>query len=151
LKQARFQPINGSLIAAGQENYLNIIDVGSEQILHRLLGHTKQINSVVWNSTGEYLASASEDSVRIWDLRTPKESIQQFTVHGNYCCAYHPLQQNIIIIGSYQSTYLWDIEQGKMDSISSHGNLVSCIATSPATGLAATGSHDKTVKLYDCR
>lgn len=51
------------------KNLIHIWDVGTKTEVWTLEGHTDYIQSLVWNSDGTLLASASEDqTVRVWDV-----------------------------------------------------------------------------------
>ncbi|XP_025819639.1 transcriptional corepressor LEUNIG-like [Panicum hallii] len=65
----RFQPRRGKYLATASEKAVFILD-GETQIVRRspLQGHSKDIQSLCWDSPGDYLASVSEDSVRIWSF-----------------------------------------------------------------------------------
>ncbi|CAA7409933.1 unnamed protein product [Spirodela intermedia] len=66
--QVRFQPRLGRYLAAAAENVVSILDVETQACCHSLQGHTKPVHSVCWDPTGDYVASVSEDSVRVWTL-----------------------------------------------------------------------------------
>nr|AFK43876.1 unknown [Lotus japonicus] len=66
----RFQPRLGRYLAAAAGNIVSILDVETQACRYSLKGHTKTIDSVCWDPSGELLASVSEDSVRVWNLGT---------------------------------------------------------------------------------
>ncbi|CAK7353498.1 unnamed protein product [Dovyalis caffra] len=118
MAQLRFQPRVGRYLAATAENVVSILDVG---IRYRL-GHTKPIHSVCWDPSGDYLASISEDSVRVWTLGSGSEG---------EC-----------------SLELWNMSENKTMILPAHEGLIAALAVSTATGLVASASHDKFVKLW---
>ncbi|GAU15151.1 hypothetical protein TSUD_08890 [Trifolium subterraneum] len=71
--QMRFQPRLGRFLAAAAENVVSILDVETQACRYSLKGHTKSIHSVCWDPSGEFLASVSEDSVRVWTLGSGSE------------------------------------------------------------------------------
>ncbi|KAL2897758.1 Transcriptional corepressor LEUNIG [Bienertia sinuspersici] len=113
--QIRFQPCQGRYLAAASDNIISILDVETQACQHRLQGHTKQIHSVCWDPSGEYLASVSEDSVRVWSLRLGNESecVHELSCNGNkfYSCAFHPSYSSLLVIGCYQSMELWNMSE----------------------------------------
>jgi WD40 repeat protein len=86
----------------GMANLLSWI-VGLE-----LQGHTKPIHSVCWDPCGEYLASVSEDSVRVWTLGSGSEGecVHELSCNGLkfHSCVFHPTYPSLLVIGCYQAS-----------------------------------------------
>ncbi|KAK9741776.1 hypothetical protein RND81_03G127200 [Saponaria officinalis] len=150
--QVRFQPRHGRYLAAAAENVISIFDVETQTCQHRLQGHTKQIHSVCWDPCGEFLASVSEDSVRVWSVGqgSKGECVHELSCNGNkfYSCAFHPTYTSLLVIGCYQSMELWNMVENKTMTLSAHDGLIASLAASSASGLVASASHDKIVKLW---
>eukprot|EP00897_Mesotaenium_endlicherianum_P000686 jgi/Mesen1/10618/ME000089S10078 len=150
--QIRFQPRTGRLLAAAAENVVSIIDVDSETPVHYLQRHTKPVHSVCWDATGDYVASVSEDSVRVWSLGpgSDGECVHELNSSGNkfHSCIFHPKYPSLLVIGCYQSLELWNMVENKSMTVQAHDGLIAALAQSPATGLVASASHDKCVKLW---
>lgn len=74
-----------------------------------LQGHTKPIHSVCWDPSGEYLASVSEDSVRVWTVGSGSEGdcVHELSCNGNkfHSCVFHPNYPSLLVIGCYQASY----------------------------------------------
>ena len=152
--QMRFQPQKGKYLAAASEKAIYILD-GETQLACRnpLQGHTKNIHSLCWDSTGDNLASVSEDSVRIWSFAPGHdgEFVNELSCSGNkfQSCVFHPSYPYLLVIGCYESLELWDIrEKNAMTVHSAHDGLVAALAASSATGKVASVSHDRFVKLW---
>ncbi|XP_052206576.1 transcriptional corepressor LEUNIG-like [Diospyros lotus] len=149
--QVRFQPRLGRYLAAAAENVVSILDVETQACRHSLQGHTKPIHSVCWDPSGEFLASASEDSVRVWTLGSGREGecVHEFC-NGNkfHSCVFHPTYSSLLVIGCYQNLELWNMTENKTMTLSAHEGLIAGLAVSTVTGLVASASHDKTVKLW---
>uniref|UniRef100_A0A2C9U9G2 LisH domain-containing protein n=1 Tax=Manihot esculenta TaxID=3983 RepID=A0A2C9U9G2_MANES len=150
--QMRFQPRLGRYLAAAAENVVSILDVETQACRHSLQGHTKAIHSVCWDPSGEYLASVSEDSVRVWRLGSGSEGdcVHDLSCNGNkfHSCVFHPTYPSLLVIGCYQSLELWNMSENKTMTLSAHEGLIAALAVSPVTGLVASASHDKFVKLW---
>lgn len=58
---------DGSLLAIASGKRVELFDPDTGDHLTSLTGHDTTVNSVVFSTDGERLASASDDSVRIWD------------------------------------------------------------------------------------
>ncbi|XP_020681856.1 transcriptional corepressor LEUNIG-like [Dendrobium catenatum] len=150
--QMRFQPRLGRYLAAAAENIVSILDVETQSCLHSLQGHSKHVDSICWNPSGELLASVSEDSVRVWSLGSGREGecIHELSCSGNkfHSCVFHPTCPSLLVIGCYQSLELWDMAEKKRLTLAAHEGLISSLAVSNANGLVASASHDKFVKLW---
>ncbi|RVX19509.1 Transcriptional corepressor LEUNIG [Vitis vinifera] len=134
--QMRFQPRHGRYLAAAAENVVSILDVETQACRHSLQGHTKPIHSVCWDPSGEFLASVSEDSVRVWTLGSGNEGecVHELSCNGN---KFHSC-----------SLELWNMSENKTMTLSAHDGLIAALAVSTVSGLVASASHDKIVKLW---
>ncbi|KAL5975636.1 hypothetical protein ACLOJK_019962, partial [Asimina triloba] len=121
--QMRFQPRLGRYLAAAAENVVSILDVETQACRHFLQGHTKLVHSVCWDPSGDYVASVSEDSVRVWSLGSGSE-------------------------GDCQSLELWNTAENKTMTLPAHDGLIAAVAASNVLGLVASASHDKFIKLW---
>lgn len=152
INQVRFQPRLGRYLAAAAENVVSILDVETQACRHSFQGHTKPIHSACWNPSGEFLASASEDSVRVWNLGSGSEGecVHELSCNGNkvHSCVFHPTYPSLLVIGCYQSLEFWNMTENKTMTLQAHEGLIASLAVSPATGLVASASHDKMVKLW---
>lgn len=150
--QVRFQPRAGRLLAAAADNVVTIFDIQSETRVHTLQRHTKLVHSVCWDATGEYVASVSEDSVRVWAVGPGGngECVHELSCSGNkfHSCVFHPTYPQILVIGCYQSLELWSMQENKRLTVPAHDGLIAALAQSPITGMVASASHDKCVKLW---
>ncbi|KAI4379764.1 hypothetical protein MLD38_006018 [Melastoma candidum] len=150
--QTRFQPQHGRYLASAGEDVISIIDVDSQTCIQTLQGHTKRIQSICWDSTGDFLASVSEDYVKVWSLGAGAEGecVHELSCSGNkfQSCVFHPTYPSLLVIGCYQSLELWDVRENKRMSVAAHDGLIAALAASNVTGLVASASHDQTVKLW---
>ncbi|XP_072969042.1 transcriptional corepressor LEUNIG_HOMOLOG-like isoform X1 [Typha angustifolia] len=147
--QVRFQPNIGQLLAAAAENVVSIFDVDADRKKHTLQGHTMEIQSICWDNSGEYLASVSQDLVKVWSLSTG-ECIHELRSSGNkfHSCVFHPNYTSLLVIGGYQSLELWNMVENQRITVQAHDGLIAALAQSPVTGMVASASHDKSVKLW---
>lgn len=53
-----------------------------------------------------------------------------------------------VLIFLVQSFELWDMREGKTMTLNAHDGLIAALAVSNITGLIASASHDKFVKLW---
>ncbi|XP_057429035.1 transcriptional corepressor LEUNIG-like isoform X3 [Lotus japonicus] len=150
-KQVRFQPQYGQLLATAIGNSITIIDVETDSHLHDLKGHDKDVLSICWDRSGNFLASVSEDSARIWSAASDGKCIGELHSVGNkfQSCIFHPGYRSLLIIGGYQSLEAWSPTEGsKTWSIAAHQGLIAGLADSPVGELIASASHDNSVKVW---
>ncbi|KAL9406993.1 hypothetical protein Peur_003965 [Populus x canadensis] len=147
--QVRFQPRIGQLLAAASDNVVSIFDIESDRQTHSLQGHSTEVHSVCWDVNGEYLASVSQESVRVWSLATG-DCIHELSSSGNkfHSCVFHPGYATLLVIGGYQSLELWNMAENKCMTVAAHECVISALAQSQATGMVASASHDKCVKIW---
>ncbi|XP_064990279.1 transcriptional corepressor LEUNIG_HOMOLOG isoform X4 [Musa acuminata AAA Group] len=147
--QVRFQPNVGQLLAAAAENVVSIFDVETDRKKHTWQLHKKDVQSVCWDNTGELLASVSQDCVKVWSL-AKGECIHELSSNGNkfHSCIFHPSYANLLVIGGYQTLVLWNMGENQTMSVQAHDGLIAALAESPAAGMVASASHDKSVKLW---
>ncbi|PRQ46501.1 putative transcription factor WD40-like family [Rosa chinensis] len=150
--QMRFQPRLGRMLAAAGDTLVSIIDVETACCTLKLLGHKNLVNSLCWDSSGEYLASVSDDSVRVWAVGSSSkgECLYELPCSGNkfQTCVFHPTYPSLLVIGCYETLELWNMSENKTMTLHAHDKLVSSLAASSSTGMVASASHDKCVKLW---
>ncbi|KAJ7956617.1 Transcriptional corepressor LEUNIG [Quillaja saponaria] len=148
----RFQPCLGRLLAAAVDNLVSILDVETLVCKLKLQGHKSLVRSVCWDTSGEYLASVSDDLVRVWTVKSggKGECIHELNSSGHKfnTCVFHPSCNSLLIIGCYETLELWDFSENKTMTVHAHDKLVSALAVSNATGLVASASQDNCVKLW---
>ncbi|KAK4265145.1 hypothetical protein QN277_026233 [Acacia crassicarpa] len=147
--QMRFQP-SGTLLSAAADNYISVIDIEHPFQRFKLEGHKNPVRSLCWDFSGEYLASVSNNLVRVWTVKSGKgECIQELNASGKQfnTCVFHP-SYPLLIIGCNETLELWNLSENKTMSIHAHDNLVCSLAASNATGLVVSASLDKHVKIW---
>jgi WD40 repeat protein len=62
-----------AIIASASGNKIQLWDKNNLSLISELEGHSNRIRSLSFNSTGEYIASSSDDeTIKIWDTETKK-------------------------------------------------------------------------------
>ncbi|KAI4369457.1 hypothetical protein MLD38_017894 [Melastoma candidum] len=148
--QVRFQPRIGQLLAAAANNGVPIFDVEMDRQTYVLKGHLSEVLSLCWDNNGEYLASVSPESVRVWRISSG-ECVHELSSSGNkyQSCVFHPSYPNsLLVIGGYQSLELWNVVENKCMTMPAHECVISALSQSAATGMVASASYDKSVKIW---
>ncbi|GKV00765.1 hypothetical protein SLEP1_g13401 [Rubroshorea leprosula] len=150
--QLRFQPRNGRIFAAAADNFVSILEVETQLCSAKLQGHKNLVHSVCWDPSGEYLASVSDELIKVWNVGSGSkaEFIHELSCTGNkfHTCVFHPTYPLLLVIGCYETLELWDMTENKTMTLHAHDQLVSALAVSNTNGLIASASHDKHVKLW---
>ncbi|KAL4334277.1 hypothetical protein GQ457_07G029090 [Hibiscus cannabinus] len=149
-KQVRFQPQLGRLIATASGNVINLIDVETNKPQFCLKGHDEDVLSICWDPCGEYIASISENSARVWSV-LGGECLHELRSTGNkfQSCTFHPAYSQLLVIGGYQCLELWNpIESNKILTVEAHRGPISSLAVCLETEMIASASLDQCVKLW---
>ncbi|RLM93019.1 transcriptional corepressor LEUNIG-like isoform X1 [Panicum miliaceum] len=86
--QLRFQPRYGGYLATTSDNMVSILDVETQACVRRFESHTKDVGSLCWDPTGEYVVSVSEDivkSLELWDMAENRS--MTIAAHGSLVSA----------------------------------------------------------------
>ncbi|XP_048447200.1 transcriptional corepressor LEUNIG_HOMOLOG [Pyrus x bretschneideri] len=130
--QVRFQPRPGQLLAAASDKIVSIYAVETDRQTHSFQGHSDMVNYICWHANGEYLASVSQNLVKIWSLSSG-ECIQELSSDGNqfHSCVFHPSYSTLLIIGGISkketTLFLWT------SNSTSTGSTVGPSPSSPAS------------------
>lgn len=63
-------------------------------------------------------------------------------------CQFDPENLKLYNLCMVQSLELWNMSQNKTMTLTAHDGIIASLAVSTATGLVASASHDKLVKLW---
>ncbi|KAL2018914.1 hypothetical protein VTK56DRAFT_10281 [Thermocarpiscus australiensis] len=130
----RFMPSGDQIVSASRDATLRIWDVSTGYCLRTIHGHSGWIRDVCPSPDGSQLLSTGDDqTVRLWNISgSPQIKLTMFG-HENFieCCVFAPTS-------SYQ--YLATL-----------AGLQKPPPRSSTTEFMATGSRDKTIKLWDSR
>ncbi|XP_057948630.1 transcriptional corepressor LEUNIG_HOMOLOG-like [Malania oleifera] len=150
-RQVRFQPLVGKLLAAASESGISVIDVETDCLQSFLKGHAKEVRSICWDASGNYIASVSEDSARVWSATMGGKCIHELHSNGSMfeSCAFHPGYPLLLVIGGYQTLELWNpTESSRTMTVQAHNGIIAALSDSPQTRIIASASHDHSVKLW---
>ncbi|MBP0021629.1 MAG: serine/threonine protein kinase [Cyanobacteria bacterium SBLK] len=116
-----------------------------------LKGHTSSVCALAFHPNGKILASGGADRViRFWDADTGTSQFKVLKGHSSIITAivFQP-QTNLIISCSWDYRIcFWNYEE-ELAEIEAHAGWIKTLAITRSSQLLASGSADKTVKLWD--
>lgn len=137
-----------------REGDVTIIDTTSGKILRSLQHLAAGVTSLVFSSSGVYLACGSADgAVRIWDTRIWKEQPAASGHTGAVRALAFSKDSTALATGSDDLTIrLWYIDSSQPPrSFKGHKQKINSLVFSPDGGTLASGADDGTVILWDLR
>ncbi|KAF3937059.1 Beta-TrCP [Dactylella cylindrospora] len=154
---------DGTRVAGGADSGgLWVWDIDTGDLLIEANGHKTSVRSADFSSDGSRLATASDDSVRIWNTITgrifrqwnlPNAGYSSYKMEYDYYqhCIVLSVDGHELVSGSSDNILRWwDVETGKMlNSVKEHSESIRAIARSPDGATLATGAEDRSIKVWD--
>ncbi|MGK7925883.1 MAG: protein kinase [Spirulina sp.] len=116
-----------------------------------LEGHSSSIHALAFHPDGQLLASAGADrAIRFWDADTGESQFTPLRGHSSIIeeIIFHP-QTNVIITGSWDYRIcFWNLTE-EIAEIEAHSGWIKTLAITQDGQLLASGSADKTIKLWN--
>src|SRR5262249_24528110 len=122
----------------------------SGALLLTLTGHTNVVYSVAWSPGGSLLASAGDQTTRLW-ATTSRNARATLTGHTGYVrsVAWSPDGRHVASASRDQTVRLWDTTSGKpLATLIGQTDWVQAVAWSPDSRRLASTSSDQTVCLW---
>jgi U3 small nucleolar RNA-associated protein 12 len=112
-------------------------------------GHRADIRSLALSSDDKMLASASNGSLKIWNVKT-RSCIRTFECGYALCCAFLPGDKIVVVGTKTGELELFDVASASMlESFKAHEGAVWTLAVHPDGRSVCTGSADKSAKFWD--
>lgn len=158
-----FSP-DGQLLATGSDDKtVRVWDVKTRHCLKTLHDHTQPVWFVAFSPDGSTLVSSGEEqAIKLWDLEAG-QCLTSLKSYSNWVAAIaaDPNSYRLASGSKDHQVRLWDLETGDCTRIyNGHTDAVTCVAFSPTptafhqigtVGILASGSDDRTIKLWDVR
>ncbi|GAA5951878.1 hypothetical protein JCM3765_003144 [Sporobolomyces pararoseus] len=137
ISSARFLPNDDFIVSASRDRTIKVWEVSSGFCVKTFTGHTEWVRSVVPSSDGRQLISSSSDHTsRIWDGQSG-ETKSEFRGH-----------ENVVEVAVFAPVAAYPAIRELAGIAAPTGRAA---AEAKQVGMfAATGSRDKTIKIWDC-
>lgn len=166
----KFSPDGATMASGSFDNTVKIWNVADGTLIRELRGHSEAVVALAFSPDGKILASTSDDTtIKLWNtvhwslMKTFQVSRhvqavdfssdgKRLITGGRDQAAFGEFLQNIFGDSETRkgvSMWLWDVHNGKLlQTFSQHSNDVNDVSFSPNSMWIASGSSDRTVKLW---
>src|SRR5207248_4563368 len=108
---------------------------------------------VAFSLEGQYLAAGTSSGARMWDLTSPKDPREielRGDMKGSDLFVSFSHDGRYLAASSSNTVRLWEVESGEARAtLKGHANHVWGVSFLDGGRVLASGSHDRTVKLWD--
>jgi WD40 repeat protein/uncharacterized caspase-like protein len=143
---------DGRWLASGtNDRSLRLWQIATGREMPKLSGHTGWVKAIAFSPDSRLLASASNSGeVKLWDVNTGRETFSvAYSQERLHTIAFSGDGKLLASAGTGQTVHLLDVNSKQSWDLSGHEGEITGLAFIPNTRFVASGSTDRTVKLWD--
>jgi WD40 repeat protein len=143
-------PDNKTLAWAGDDT-VRLCELKTGRELHRLIGHSQQVDVGTFSPDGKWLITAKGRDVRLWDVRSARE-LRRLDGHGGYsihAIAFTRDGKTLGTVGGDDFLVLWDVSTWRRRCRVPLATWRTGLAFSPDGKIVAAGQHERALMLWD--
>ncbi|MEK6337443.1 MAG: caspase family protein [Acidobacteriota bacterium] len=143
---------DGRWLAAGtNDRTVRLWQVANGREMPRLAGHTGWVNAVAFSSDSRLLASASNSGeVKLWDVNSRRQVHSELhNQERTHTLAFSQDGKWLAAAGTGQVVHLLEVVTKRTQDLPGHTGEITGLAFIPNSSWIASGSTDKTIKLWD--
>ena len=147
-----FSPDGGTLASGSSDHTVRLWNATTGFHKQTLTGHTQEVYDVSFIEGGKTLASiGGNNTIRLWDTATAqhKETVHLDGPHGRH---YASISSDSRMLANvwHDRIYLWDLAtESEIASLTGHTSSIYSLKFSPDGKTLASGSGDRTVRLWN--
>ncbi len=160
--------VNGDLVTTAQDvedlqqakwirplpHNVVVWDLETRQPTSQFNALTEVVEDVALSSDGHELATVdSDDLIRLWETSSGRllKTFPRVNETDAVSDLKFSVDDRLLLFAAGDNAYAWDLQGNptKPRRFNGHNNTITCIVPSPAQMIAATTSHDYTVKIWD--
>ncbi|PHS02180.1 MAG: hypothetical protein COA78_21765 [Blastopirellula sp.] len=144
-------PDGKSCVTGHKEGIIRFWDYKTGQLRNTITGHEHSIDQILYSSDGRLLATGSWDgTAKLWDVESGKQNAV-IDLHMPHCydIAFSP-DDTLLACSSENDAMIFDVaSQRLLHLLQGHQSSARCVAFSPDGKQLATGSNDRTIRIWD--